>query len=140
MAEFESAKTHRFERIMDLLHGESRTVKIRGPSKMRTVVLKSPHTSDIPMTTVVSTRLVFKTIYRRLWMPSKSRSLYRVEIYVPEELRNRYPEDFFSPVTYPTLCSRWFQWSSYPHLKAITAYLDRLAERMRGEYYPVPSV
>jgi len=122
--------------VIHWLLGESSTRVIQGPSRTRTLVLRSDHQADWPRGTVTCSRIVYKTIYRRPWIPSTTHSLYHVEMHVPDEVRARYPAEYFESVTYPLLCNPWLEWTTYPHLCAIHAYLDTFLERLRGDYEP----
>lgn len=114
------------------LIGESTTRVIQGPPKTRTLVLRADHRANWPRGTISCTRIVYKTRYRRFWVPNLTHSLYQVELNVPDEVRKRFPAEFFDTVTYPLLCNSWLEWTTYPHVCAIQAYLDTLLERMRA--------
>lgn len=112
--------------------GESTTSIIQGPIRTRTLAMRSDHQEAWPHGTICCTRIVYRTVYHRFWIPNVTQSIYQVDMIVPEEVRNRHPIDFFAPAVYPLLCSSWLIWTTYPHICAIQAYLDTLLARLRA--------
>lgn len=133
---FKHTSKSRIGEFWSRLLGESTTIVESGPPRTRTLVLRADHKEVWPRATVACTRIVYKTIYKRFWVPNVSQSLYRVEIYVPSKVLEDYPASYFEPVVYPPLCNRWLEWTTYPHLQAIHAFMDTLLVRMRGNYRP----
>lgn len=73
-----------------------------------------------------SRQIVYHTHYRRWWVPDERHSLFEVIGTAPMDVRPHIDPRLLDPVTYPMLCNRLLQWSRYPHVLAILAYLDRV--------------
>lgn len=122
--------------VIDWLLGPAQSRVIQGSTRTRTLVMRSDHQADWPHGTITCSRIVYRTEYSRFWVPHTTHSLYQVETHVPDDVRQSYPVEYFETVTYPLLCNRWLEWTTYPHMCAIHAYLDALLERLRGDYQP----
>lgn len=120
-------------RVGSWLHwllGPSVTTITQGPSKTRTLSLRTDQAGDWPRATLTCARLVYRTQYKRWWVPNTMQSLYEVSIEVTAEVMARYGAACFPTMTYPPLCNHLLQWTTYPHLCAILTYLDDLIPRM----------
>jgi hypothetical protein len=74
---------------------------------------------------VESRRLVYKTVYRRPWIPNKLSIIFLVTGYAPDHYRDKLPPEFFETVSYPNLASYLLRWSDYPHVFAVDAFVSR---------------
>jgi len=115
---------------MHWLLGPSVTTVTEGPAKSRCVSIPTDTTDPWPQATVSCVRVIYRTQYTRWWVPNVNRTLYTVSMDVPPALRVRYGDELFEPVTYPLLCNHLLQWTTYPHLTAILAYLDALLVKL----------
>lgn len=118
--------------MIDWLLGPSSTSTIQGPAKTRTLTIQSEGSGVWPRATLSCQRLVYKTQYKRWWVPTEHRTLYVVSMSVPDEVIERHGAEAFASVTYPLLCNYFLQWTTYPHVCAILAYLDDLLCRLGG--------
>lgn len=115
--------------LVDAVKGPNYTYIYEGKDKEHTeqVDLSSVGYVDVK---VVSKQIIYRTRYKRWWIPDSIDTLYEVCGSVPAEmmleLEGKVSPLFFQPAIYPLLCSRLLRWTSYPHTYAINAYLDRL--------------
>lgn len=114
------------------LLGPSHTSATQGPSKTRSLTLRTDQSGDWPRATITCVRVVYRTCYERWWVPTAIRSLYEVSIEVTDEVQATYGASCFPTVTYPLLCPLLLNWTTYPHVCAIVAYLDAMTARMRA--------
>ncbi len=126
--------------VMDWILGPSITTIAQGPTKTRTLTLRSEDRGDWPHIRISCTRVVYNTRYKRWWVAAINRTLYEVTVDVPEFLREKHGPEAFAPMTYPLLCNQWLQWTTYPHVRAILTYLDALLERLGGAMVTARSI
>jgi hypothetical protein len=122
-------------RVGTLIHallGPSETTVKEGPPKSRRISIRTDASESWPQATVHCVRSVYRTRYKRFWIPNVHRTLYTVSIVVDPEVLERYGEAPFAPVTFPLLCNPLLQWTTYPHLVAIFAFLDGLIDKLGG--------
>lgn len=92
---------------------------------------------------ILSRQVVYRTSYKRWWIPDTMRTVYVVSFAAPETLKlalkeklddrtYRLLEDRLNEtITYPMLCGSWLRWTRFPHTYAINAFLDRVSEVVR---------
>lgn len=113
--------------LFDTLKGPSITNTYEGRMKHEIHQLR-PSKSDFNVDVCVQSRqIVYMTTYTRWWVPNHKRTVYEVRGVASDDWRGRLPEGFFDTVTYPLLCSSLLQWTEYPHVIAIHAFMDRLS-------------
>jgi hypothetical protein len=76
--------------------------------------------------TITSHRRIYLTTFRRWWIFNRRTTVYEVSCEAAADARSRLDPLFFTPVTYPLLCSRLLQWTPYPHIYAINAFLGQM--------------
>ncbi len=113
--------------LVDWLVGERTTVEYTGTAAHRTVTLRPSLADDDVQIGVTITRTIFETHYRRWWLASSSKSVYRVVAFAPEEIRDKLDPRLFEPVVYPLLCNALLKRTRYPHLYALHAFLERMS-------------
>lgn len=111
--------------VLDSVKGPSSTRMILGVSKFTTHTVRPDVRGEAIDVGIRSRQVVFRTEYRRWWIPNIQRTVYEVVGYAPEEYRDQFNPCLFEPMTYPMLCNRLLKWTEYPHLYAIHAYMDR---------------
>lgn len=115
--------------IVDFLRGPCETVEVEGDTGTRSFRYSPDNLPGSTEVFVESRRIVYRTIYRRRWVPNSSRSVYRVQGNAPAELRPRINPAFFEVVYYPTLCNWFLRWTEYPHVYATLAFIDRFHDQ-----------
>lgn len=131
-SDFQHTPLSRMGAFLDWLLGPSSTTVAQGPAKTRILSIDTDQGGDWPRATMSCQQLVYRTQYKRWWVPSVKRTLYVVSMAVPQTLLDKYGPDAFAPRTYPLLCNDLLQWTTYPHVHAIHAYLDDLLARLGG--------
>lgn len=81
---------------------------------------------------VESYRLMYKTRYRRGWIPNTCRCVYVVRGHADGLDDQQLPDDFFQPQTFPCLSGWLLRWTTRPHLYAIHAFMDQFLSRYQG--------
>ena len=130
-SDFKHTTLSRIGSFLHWLLGPSTTSVTQGPIKTRTLSIPSDDTDEWPKATVICTRIVYRTSYKRRWVPAVHRTLYEVSIIVPPEVLAKYGQAHFQTTTYPLLCNRLLEWTTYPHICAILAYLDTLLDALK---------
>ena len=123
--------------LIDALIGPSTTCTYLGAFPHHSETLRSTvngHQIDVGVT---SRRIVYRTHYKRWWMPDHTEVVYEVVGHVPEESKHLVDPRVLQPITYPLLCNPMLKWTRYPHFYAINAYLDRVRPQHRP-YQVVP--
>lgn len=122
--------------LLRWLTGESSTTITEGSTEHQSITLETTNAIQWPAASITCTRIIFTTKYTRRWMRPVVRNFYEVSISVQESLYEHYGKEIFAPATYPMLCNRFFKWTTYPHLLAISAYLDELYRKLKVHEKP----
>lgn len=111
--------------LFDVLTGPSKTTVSIGRAKQSTFTLKQTLMGPDIEVSVTSRQIVYHQRYERWWIFDRHRTVYEVVGNASEEYHARLTPQFFEPVIYPMLCHPLLQWTEYPHVYAINAFLDR---------------
>lgn len=128
---FDHTLRSRLGELIDRLEGPCRVYETDGPIKSRVLTLSSTEEGDYPKALVHCYRTTYVLAYRRWFVKNRKRTTYRVSIEVDLNLIERYGQSVFADKTYPLLCSRFLEWTTYPHVCAIDAFTDQLYEAIR---------
>lgn len=113
--------------IIDRWWGSNYTREFNYRPESATQSLQSRVTEDGYHLTITSRRKTYVTTYRRwLFRVHRHRVVYEVVCTAPPEVKEKLDPIFFIPVTFPLLCNRLLQWTPYPHILAIHAFLERI--------------
>lgn len=117
--------------LLDALTGPCETAEWRIESHYQTFQ-HSPSElpralAHVPLQAVVveSRRIVYRTYYKRRWIPDRVRLVFQVQGRCPDAIRALLPPAFFETMVYPCLSNNWLRWTEYPHVAAINAFIDR---------------
>lgn len=112
---------------VDALQGPSQTAIFEGESKHAVEVLRpSVEDRDGVQLHITAREIIYHTRFTRFWVPDMKRTVYEVTGSVSEQYRDKFDSRLFETVTYPMLCNPLLQWTRYPHMYAIHAYIDRV--------------
>lgn len=112
--------------LLDMLTGPRTTSVYDGGVKHKTERLRPHFVPNEVEIGVISKRIIYRTRYKRWWVPDSFRCVFEVTAYAPAEFRDKVDPRLFETHYYPSLCNRWVAESQYGHLYAIHAFLDRL--------------
>lgn len=112
--------------LIDRWRGSNFTRIYSGNKETEVHHLKSKVLEDDFFVTITSRRIIYLTTYRRWWIPNRRTTVYEVVCSASPEVRAKLDPIFFKPVIYPLLCSRLLQWTPYPHIYAIHAFLGQI--------------
>lgn len=111
---------------IETIRGPSVTITHKGRRKSAIEQLRpSQEYGDVDLI-LEAREVIFKTHYRRAWIPDVKRSVYEVQGSVNERYRHLFDAKLFEQVTYPLLCHPALRGTRYPHLFAMLAYLNRV--------------
>lgn len=113
--------------LLDWSAGERTTREYTGHAAHRSVTLRPSLADDDVEIGVTITRTIYETHYKRWWVPSSVRSVYRVVAFAPDEIREQLDPRLFEPVVYPLLCNFLLKRTRYPHMYALHAFLERMS-------------
>lgn len=124
--------------IIDRWGGGNYTLELNLRPETATQSLSSRVTEDGYHLTITSRRKTYVTTYRRRFLLGTRRKIHRVVYEVsctaPVDIQTQLDPAFFIPVTYPLLCNRLLQWTPYPHILAIHAFLERIPQLSRTSH------
>lgn len=75
---------------------------------------------------VVSRKILYRTRYRRWWIPDRHFALYQVCGVAEGQVQGELVPRFFEPLLFPSLSNWLLRDTEYPHVYAVNAFLDRV--------------
>lgn len=112
-------------RLFELIRGPGVTAVRDGDTVCRRVSLTmgyGPRQFEI-----ISRRVVYETRFNRWWVPSCRKATFEVQGHTTQEGVNDTLEALTATMTFPDLSAFGLRETAYPHMRAIGAYLDRVA-------------
>lgn len=108
--------------VLEFVRGPGVTSVVEGETINRTFSLTFESTK---LQYVVSCkRVIHRTIFNRWWIPPIKRATFEVE---GKAVNGGVSEKLSMQITFPDLSSFGLRETHYPHIRAISAYLDRVA-------------
>lgn len=114
--------------LMESLKGPGDTQMLSGESRHQTASVTFERTTLL--FEITSHRIIYLTTYHRRWIPAMKRAIFEVEGRVVSGDSEEVNPLLLERVVFPNLSSRGLLHTEYPHIRAISAYLDRVSERI----------
>lgn len=119
-----SVLTRWFGEFLELLRGPGITEIVDGETVHRMVTVT--YKSDALEYEISCKRIIYKTTYRRFWIPSSRFAVFSVCGRVVDGQVHRSLE---RTEIYPDMSAFGLRETGYPHVRAISAYLDSVASK-----------
>lgn len=129
--------TNKIGFFLDLMAGPRTTHVFEGNTHYQVEKLRPTFVTTEVEVGITSTRIIYRTKYKRWWMPDKYRCVFEVRAYAPEDMRARLDPRLFETHHYPGLCNHLVESTKLGHYYAIHAFLDRLAPQRPHREIPL---